>query len=142
MHVPVYEGEPKFPRPAVSRKLYNAKRAFMFHNIAPNGKLKYYFKMLSNTMTSFSDSSKTYAVQVYGTGVMSVKGYEREIFVAVSGLSFNKYMRFEFFALNADSEGNMTHEPLTALTHETPLDHMQSYQWRSDIATGNNGIHR
>ncbi|MBR1437407.1 MAG: hypothetical protein IJ587_02600, partial [Synergistaceae bacterium] len=49
VRVPVYEGEPKFYRPAVSRKLYNGKRALMFHNIAPNGSLKYFFKTLSST---------------------------------------------------------------------------------------------
>ena len=49
IRVPMYEGEPKFYRPAVSRRLYNGKRALMFHNIAPNGSLKYFFKTLSST---------------------------------------------------------------------------------------------
>ena len=41
VRVPVYDGEPKFFRPAVSRKLYNGKRALMTHNLAPNGELTY-----------------------------------------------------------------------------------------------------
>ncbi|MBQ3458570.1 MAG: hypothetical protein IJG30_06390, partial [Synergistaceae bacterium] len=56
---------------------------------------------------------------------MAVKGYDREIFVAASGPNhpdfLDKTIRLEFFSLNADSEGNMTQEPLTALTHETPF---------------------
>ena len=171
VRVPVYEGEPKFFRPAVSRKLYNGKRALMFHNIAPNGSLKYYFKTLSNTIGEDSaDLTPTALVnsvnitdfgtytspafsnaenligEVYGTGVMSVKGYDSEIFVAASGLNrvniesvydplpfgsqiyrygvspkTNQEVRLEFFAINADSEGNMTQEPLTALTRTTPF---------------------
>ena len=103
---------PNYFAPAVSRRLYNGKRAFMFHNIANNGELKYYFKTLSNTITShdnrltpdermnyvqvsdfgeytpekFSDAAKGFAEQVYGTGVMEVKGYENEIFVVAAGV--------------------------------------------------------
>ncbi len=169
IRVPVYEGEPKFYRPAVSRKLYNGKRALMFHNIAPNGSLKYFFKTLSNTRDenttditptglvnlvnisdldtytspAFSDAENLIS-EVYGTGVMSVKGYDREIFVAASGLTkvdiqseydtspfhaFHRYVntktdqevRLEFFALKADDNGTMTQEPLTALTQTTPF---------------------
>ncbi|MBQ7733030.1 MAG: hypothetical protein IJT58_03315 [Synergistaceae bacterium] len=142
---------PNYFAPAVSRKLYNGKRAFLFHNLARNGELKYYFKTLSNKMTSFavgktpdelvnsieisdfgeytpekfSGAGPTYAGQVYGTGVMEVKGYEHEIFVVASGtnhpLSDPMEARLEFFALNADDEGKMTQEPLTELTHETPF---------------------
>ena len=170
--VPVYEGEPKFFRPAVSRKLYNGKRALMFHNMAPNGSLKYYFKTLSNTRSenstestptglvnlvnisdfgtytspAFSNAEK-FISEVYGTGVMSVKGYDREIFVAASGAGratvkegyrhvglffgdqyyrsvdydLQNEVRLEFFAVSADAQGNMKQEPLTALTHETPF---------------------
>ncbi len=103
---------PNYFAPAVSRRLYNGKRAFMFHNIANNGELKYYFKTLSNTITSH-DNRQTpdermnyvqvsdfgeytpkaipssydikFAMQVYGTGVMEVKGYENEIFVVAVG---------------------------------------------------------
>ena len=171
VRVPVYEGEPKFFRPAVSRKLYNGKRALMFHNIAPNGSLKYFFKTLSNTrttsttdltpnnlvnMVNISDvdtytspafsNAENLISEVYGTGVMSVKGYDREIFVAASGVTkvdiqsgyrlisfvnnpFYRYvdpkpdqeMRLEFFAINADNEGNLKQEPLTALTQTTPF---------------------
>ncbi|MBR1658321.1 MAG: hypothetical protein IJ697_07640 [Synergistaceae bacterium] len=182
----VYEGEPKFFRPAVSRRLYNGKRALMFHNIAPNGSLKYYFKTLSNTRgentigatpdnlantLSISDfgtytspafsNAVTAATpdavtencisEVYGTGVMSVRGYDREIFVAASGLTrvedhsrydispyfsgmvtYHQYMsavypksdqdvRLEFFAISADNDGNMTYEALTGLTRTTPF---------------------
>lgn len=142
---------PHYLRPAVSRKLYNGKRALMTHNFAPNGQLKYYFKTLSNTRTenstdtstsalvnsvqiadfgeyttaAFANSDVAFIPQVYGTGVMEVKGYEREIFVAASGPNhpdwLDKTMRLEFFAVSADSEGKMTQEPLTALTHETPF---------------------
>ena len=171
VRVPVYEGEPKFFRPAVSRKLYNGKRALMFHNIAPNGSLKYYFKTLSSTRSENSTESTptglvnlvnisdfgTYTSpafsnaenlisEVYGTGVMSVKGYDREVFVAASGLTRvdiksgyesaflvgteyrhevnpqdKQEVRLEFFALNADGNGTMTQEPLTALTQTTPF---------------------
>ena len=46
-----YEGynERQSVHPAVSRRLYNGKRALMFHNFAKSGELKYYFKTLSNT---------------------------------------------------------------------------------------------
>ncbi len=164
----LYQGEPKFFRPAVSRRLYNGKRALMFHNIAPNGSLKYYFKTLSNTrdanttgitpeklvnLVSISDfgtytpqkfsNADIHICEVYGTGVMSVKGYGREIFIAASGVSrankiryrsflnmrrdyyysddLNNEVRLEFFAISADKNGTMTQEPLTALTHETPF---------------------
>ncbi|MBQ7665995.1 MAG: hypothetical protein IJS42_04700, partial [Synergistaceae bacterium] len=143
--------EPHYLRPAVSRRLYNGKRALMYHNLAPNGEAKYYFKTLSNNRTShitgttpkelvdsvqisdfgeytlptFSNVYSGFVVQVFGTGVMSVKGYEHEIFVAASGpnnpAQLDKTIRLEFFALNADSEGKMTQEPLTSLTHETPF---------------------
>ena len=165
LRVPLYLGDPKDFHPAVSRRLYNGKRALMFHNFAINGELKYHFKTLSNNRTShttgktpnelinsvqISDFS-TYTPQafpnaencisqVYGIGVMSVKGYDREIFVAASGVvrskqevkrvflmnklsysyDFQNEVRLEFFAVSADREGNMTQEPLTALTHETP----------------------
>ena len=169
--MPVYTGEPKFFRPAVSRKLYNGKRALMLHNLAPNGSLKYFFKTLSNNRTEHSDGSTpdtlvnslgisdfdTYTSpkfsnaencisEVYGTGVMSVKGYDREIFIAASGVAkatvdegYRPYIfgwslyrkdvyydqdnevRLELFALNADSEGKMTQEPLTALTRTIPF---------------------
>ncbi|MBR1439026.1 MAG: hypothetical protein IJ587_10875, partial [Synergistaceae bacterium] len=85
--------------------------------------------------------------EVYGTGVMSVKGYDREIFVAASGVNrvdiesgyrhnTNFYaeefrrrvspkddqeVRLEFFAVTADQQGNMTHEALTDLTRTTPF---------------------
>ena len=171
INVPVYEGEPKFYRPAVSRRLYNGKRALMFHNIAPNGSLKYFFKTLSNnrgenttsatpdnlantvsisdfgtyTSPAFSDAESLIS-EVYGTGAMSVKGYDREIFVAASGVKrvdiqtgyhdygsnhyqFRRWVyskadqevRLEFFALSADQQGNMTQEALTALTRTTPF---------------------
>ncbi|MBQ6772595.1 MAG: hypothetical protein IJP48_00880 [Synergistaceae bacterium] len=143
--------EPHYLRPAVSRRLYNGKRALMYHNLAPNGEAKYYFKTLSNNRTShttgttpselvnsvqisdfgeytlpaFSNVHSGFVVQVFGTGVMEVKGYDREIFVAASGPNnpsqLDKAIRLEFFALNADSEGKMTQEPLTALTNETPF---------------------
>ena len=136
--------------PAVSRRLYNGKRALMFHNLAPDGQFKYYFKTLSNTRNvrttditpdglvnlvnisdfgeytppAFSNSEENFTPKVFGSGVMAVNGYEREIFVAASGPNYSakddKAVRLEFFALSADSEGNMTQEPLTALTHETP----------------------
>ncbi len=145
-----YEGEPKFYRPAVSRRLYNGKRVLMLHNIAPNGSLKYFFKTLSSTKdenttdttpdnlantVSISDfgtytspafsNAENYISEVYGTGVMSVKGYDREIFVAASGV--NRYsqadqeVRLEFFAVGADNEGNMKYEALTGLTRTTPF---------------------
>ncbi len=45
--------------PAVSRRLYNAKRVLMFHNISHNnGQLTYYFKPLSNTITSHDNGLK------------------------------------------------------------------------------------
>ena len=142
---------PHYLRPAVSRRLYNGKRALMFHNLAPNGQLKYYFKTLSSsrsenstettpqalvnsvqisdfgeyTTQAFEHSEGNFIPQVYGTGVMAVKGYEREIFVAASGPNhpdkLDKTIRLEFFALNADNEGKMTQEPLTALTQEPPF---------------------
>ena len=112
MRVPEYEGEPKFFRPVVSRRLYNGKRALMFHNIAPNGSLKYYFKTLSSTRdentsgaapddlastVNISDfgtytspvlsDAENCVSEVYGTGAMSVKGYDHEIFVAASGMN-------------------------------------------------------
>lgn len=166
--VPVYEGEPKFYRPAVSRRLYNGKRALMFHNIAPNGSLKYFFKTLSNnrseytTSTTLDNLASTVSIsdfgtytspalsdaeslisEVYGTGAMSVKGYDREIFVAASGVNrvddYSDYqedqfrrriipkddqeVRLEFFAVSADQQGNMTYEALTALTRTTPFRH-------------------
>ena len=142
--------EPYYLRPAVSRRLYNGKRALMFHNLAPNGSLKYFFKTLSSTKDEnmvgatpdnltntirISDfgtytspafsNAENYISEVYGTGVMSVKGYDREIFVAASGV--NRYsqadqeVRLEFFALNADDNGNMTYEALTGLTRTTPF---------------------
>ncbi|MBQ2615580.1 MAG: hypothetical protein IJF90_01845, partial [Synergistaceae bacterium] len=153
---------PYYLRPAVSRRLYNGKRALMTHNLAPNGQLKYYFKTLSNTRSenstdtstsaltnsvqisdfgeyttaTFSNVENYHVMEVYGTGVMSVKGYDREIFVGASGAARSltthqnggyqrvyrndNEVRLEFFALNADSEGNMSQTPLTELTHETP----------------------
>ena len=168
--MPNYEGEPKFYRPAVSRRLYNGKRALMFHNIAPNGSLKYFFKTLSNNRSEYTTSTtpdnlastvsisdfSTYTSpafsnaenlisEVYGTGAMSVKGYDREIFVAASGVNrvaikmghynlagyrefyrdvntqTDQEVRLEFFALSADQQGNMTQEALTALTRTTPF---------------------
>ena len=144
--------EPYYLRPAVSRKLYNGKRALMTHNLAPNGQLTYYFKTLSNTRSenstettpqalvnsvqlsdfgeytspAFSYVGSDYLGWVYGTGVMAVKGYEREIFVAVSSakpnnLSSEKKVRLEFFAISADAKGKMTQIPLTELTHEISL---------------------
>ncbi|MBQ9574860.1 MAG: hypothetical protein IJR27_06250, partial [Synergistaceae bacterium] len=143
---------PNYFAPAVSRRLYNGKRAFMFHNIAPNGELKYYFKTLSNTISPYAvgktpdeliDSIRIsdfgeytpkaipssydipFSMQVYGTGVMEVKGYENEIFVVAAGGNppgvVDKTIRLEFFAVSADNAGNMTSVPLTALTHETPF---------------------
>ena len=143
----------------------------MFHNLAPNGSLKYFFKTLSNsrgenatdttpntlvnslgisdfdtyTSPKFSNA-ENFISEVYGTGVMSVKGYDREIFIAASGVAkatvdegYRPYIfgwslyrkdvyydqdnevRLELFALNADSEGKMTQEPLTALTRTIPF---------------------
>ncbi|MCR5347308.1 MAG: hypothetical protein K6E38_05970 [Fretibacterium sp.] len=170
VRVPLYAGEGKFFRPAVSRSIYNGKRALMFHNLAPNGSLKYYFKALSNNRTESANATTTAALvnsvqisdigtytspnlsgaensvaEVYGTGVMSVKGYERDIFVAASGATkvsvqegydssyipgwrrFYKYVspegqndvRLEFFGVGPNDKGNLTQEPLTALTQTT-----------------------
>ncbi|MBQ7578821.1 MAG: hypothetical protein IJT21_11215, partial [Synergistaceae bacterium] len=165
LRVPDYLGEPTPLRPAVSRKLYNGKRALMFHNLALNGEFKYYFKTLSNTRSAattgitpdnlvnlvnisdfgtytspaFSNAEKCIR-QIYGANVMSVKGYDREIFIAANGVVRSKQniirkffmnnvyytfdsqneVRLEFFALSADNQGTMTQEPLTSLTHETP----------------------
>ena len=60
-------------------------------------------------------------MEVYGTGVMDVKNYEPEIFVAASGVSgqinySQNDMYLEFFAVSADAEGAMEQEPLTELT--------------------------
>ena len=137
--------EPYYLRPAVSRKIYNGKRALMYHNFAPNGELKYLFKTLSNNRTEnttdTTPSTLTNSVQisdigeytparfsnagnhigeVYGSGVMAVKGYDREIFVGASGTEDSQKVRLEFFAISADNKGNLKQEPLTALTHETP----------------------
>ena len=142
--------EPTAPfHPAVSRKLYNGKRAFMFHNIAPNnGKLKYYFKTLSNTITShdnglkpdervdtvqiadlgeytltrFSTQYNVRNSEVYGTGFMSLKGYDNEILAVVSDaymeFSENNALLLDFFVINADSEG-LSMEPLWTETRES-----------------------
>lgn len=139
-----YENEPTFFRPAVSRRLYNGKRALMFHNTAFNGSLKYFFTTLSNTrgenstettpnalvnsvqisdfgeyiLPTFSNF-KTTVVEVQGAGVMSVKGYDHEIFVGASkckaNLLFHGEVRLDFFAISADNEGAMKQEPLTNL---------------------------
>ena len=143
-----YDGysERQSVHPAVSRKLYNGKRALMFHNFDKSGKLKYYFKTLSNTRDENSTDVTPDALvnsvrisdfggytqpayqdygnrlmEVYGTGAMDIKNYEREIFVGVSSVSsqpvdsdsYYSHVYLEFFAISADAEGAMKQEPLT-----------------------------
>ena len=149
-----YDGynERQSVHPTVSRRLYNGKRALMFHNFAKSGELKYYFKTLSNTrdenstdvtpdalvnsvrISDFGEYTQpkyqdygNRLMEVYGTGVMNVKNYEREIFVGVSSVSnqavdyeFDSELYIEFFALSADVEGKMEQEPLTELTQKIP----------------------
>ena len=134
---------------AASRRLYNGKRALMSHNFEKSGELEYYFYTLYNTRDENSTDVTPDALvnsvrfklfgeykqpqyqdygnrlmEVYGTGVMDVKNYEREIFVGVSSVSnvaprdFNSEVYLEFFALSADEEGNMQQEPLTELTQK------------------------
>ncbi len=122
----------------------------MSHNFEKSRELKYYFYTLYNTRDENStdvtpDALVNSAVfrtfdeykqpqyqdygnrlmEVYGTGVMAVKNYDREIFVGVSCVSnvkvdseFDPEIYLEFFAISADAEGNMQQEPLTELTQK------------------------